>query len=157
MNPDLITQVLFTLVLIPVITGLNDLLKSKREKRHRFDEHRLDAYTTFARGIADVVWAGDSREAEARRSRAWIAYEAVALTSTAAVVASAVRVRHAVSEWTNALKQSEDDGTEFPHSTAANQVYRALGEFHRVAREDMGLPPVDYERVEREIRKYYDY
>jgi hypothetical protein len=157
MKSELITQVLFTLVLIPVITGLNDLLKSKREKRHRFDEHRLDAYSTFARGIAEILWAKDSREAEDRRSRAWVAYEALALTSTAEVVASAVRVRHAVSEWANALKKSEDDGTEFPHSTAANQVYKALGEFHLVARKDMGLPPVDYERVEQEIRKYYDY
>jgi hypothetical protein len=45
----------------------------------------------------------------------------------------------------------------YQHSTAANQVYKALGEFHLVARKDMGLPPVDYERVEQEIRKYYDY
>ncbi|MFM8947876.1 MAG: hypothetical protein ACKOHO_03170 [Acidimicrobiaceae bacterium] len=159
MNFDLIIQVLLTLVLVPVITGFNDYFSSKREKRHRFDEHRLDAYTTFAREIADVVWAGDLREAEARFTRAWIAYEAVALTSTAEVVASAIRVRHALWQWTNALKQSEDDGTEFPpftHKADPAELYKALGEFHRVAREDMGLSPVDYERVEREARKYYD-
>lgn len=173
MKSDFASQVLITVILVPLIAGLSEFFKSQREKRHRFDEHRLDAYSAFAKGIAEVLWANNSTEAEARRAQAWISYEAIALTSTAEVVASAVRVRHAVSGWVDRMKEAEARGVVFGnqsnstvsnteqlqmfHAAHSNPVYKELGEFHRLARSNMGLKKLDHEQVDKEIRKYYDY
>lgn len=173
MKSDVVTQVLITVVLVPLITSLNEYFKSRREKRHRFDEHRLNAYSAFAKGIADILWAPDSDEAEKRRAKAWISYEDISLTSSAEVVAAAVRVRHAVSTWVDRMRDAESEGLVFKpisqidsedaeklrafHGTHTNSVYKELSEFHHLARRDMGLPSIDSERVEEEIRRYYDY
>jgi hypothetical protein len=173
MSSDFFSQILITVVLIPLITSLSEYFKSRREKRHRFDEHRLGAYSAFARSIAEILWSPDSAEAANRRAKAWVFFEDISLTSSAEVVASAVRVRYAASSWVDQMKIAESEGVVFQpvsqnnsesytrvkafHTAHTNSVYRELSEFHRLARSNMGLPSLNSQIVEDEIRKYYDY
>ena len=158
---------------IPLVTAFSKFFESRREKRYRFDEHRLAAYSQFATSIAEVLWASSANDADARRARAWIQFEKIALTSSAEVVKGAVTLRHTVQVWVDRLRELESTGISFGHdcrydsSTAeiikefhrdfTNSVYHKLNEFHEAARLDMGLPKLNFESVIETIRKYYDF
>jgi hypothetical protein len=169
---DLVSQVLITAILVPLVSGTIEFFGGLREKRHRFDEHRLDAYSKFTKAIADILWSVDSDEASIRRASAWSHFEAIALTSDAEVVTAAVKVRYVASIWVKELAAAENRGVSFRslhegdqinnqrvqefHSTYTKAVYKELGEFHRLARANMGLSKLDQQRVDREISKYYE-
>lgn len=173
MRSELVTQILITGILVPLSLGILDLLRGRRDKRHRFDERRLDIYSRFTTKIAEVLWAENSREADRRREEAWVLYETIALISTEEVIKAAVRVRFVVTNWLERMREAEVNGLDFSrisnsnfgnattlrvfHTENTNSVYRELSQFTRLARKNMGLSELDLGEIESEIEKFYEW
>lgn len=166
MEIDLVTQILITVIVVPLISGFNLLLDSRRIKRIRFDEIKLSAFSAFAQGVAEVLWASDSGEAMTLKAKMWTTFETILLISNAEVIAKATICRHTVTQWIESMREAERQGMTFGLKSQGtpdeveklnnlnNQVYKALNDFQISARRDMGLPQLDAQFV-TDMYKYY--
>lgn len=171
MEINLVTQILITALVVPFISGLNLFLDGRRIKRARFDEIRLSAFSVFAQGVAEVLWASDSGEAVARKAKMWISYETILLTANAEVIDAARICRETITQWVESMKEAERQGMTFDlksqgtpdetekleifYNTYTVNVYKALNDFQILARSNMGLPKLNAQLV-RGIYKFYE-
>lgn len=171
MEINLVTQIMITAIVVPLISGFNLLLDSRRIKRARFDEIRLSAFSAFAQGVAEVLWASNSGEAVARKAKMWISYETILLTANAEVIDSARICRETITKWVESMREAERQGMTFGlksqgtpdeaerlamfYNTNSINVYKALNDFQILARSNMGLPKLDTQFV-KGIYKYYE-
>ena len=178
LNPStLLVQIIITALVVPLFTFLNDIFQGKREKLYRFHEHRLQIYADFARDTADVVWATSFDECERLRRKAWTHIELIMLSSSEEVVIAGIQVRAALQRFSDLLSQLEEPESEVSfkprHPTfgqtsenirptpdairdGSNDVYRFLLEFHKIARKDIGLPPLTDNLLIIEIRRHHN-